>query len=257
MKRIVWALVMLLVCFAQTPAAAGEWYLRAGAGFEWSLAADFSDEDAAATHPPNYFGTGPGSDGRQIGAYGDFGRFPSLEAAVGRQIRPWLRAEIALTYRPDMSYRGQANFRGVPGEQPVTGSADSLSGLTNLYLDIAGLPGVRLGRFQPYLGGGLGVAHHWLREMTYRFPGLAVHKVTVTPSGEKTDLAFMATVGMGIVLTERVTLDIAYRYTDLGRVYSDAGKAYLNNVPAGVEVAETWAPLRTHGIFTGIRYLFR
>jgi len=39
---------------------------------------DFSDEDAAAVNPPAYFGVGPGSDGRQIGAYGDFGRFPGV-----------------------------------------------------------------------------------------------------------------------------------------------------------------------------------
>ena len=175
---------------------------------------------------------------------------------MGRQLWPWLRAELALTFRPDMSYRGQANFRGVPGEQPVTGSADSLSGLANLYLDIAGLPGVRLGRFQPYLGGGVGVVHNWLREMTYRFPGLTSHKVTITPSGEKTDLAFMVTVGTGIALTKRVVLDIAYRYTDLGRVYTDTGRLYLNNLPAGETAGETWAPLRSHGLFAGIRYLF-
>jgi opacity protein-like surface antigen len=97
----------------------------------------------------------------------------------------------------------------------------------------------------------------WLREMTYRFPGLAVHKVTITPSGEKTDVAFMATVGTGIVLTKRVILDIAYRYTDLGRIYTDAGKMYLNNLPAGEATAETWAPLPSHGLFAGFRYLFR
>jgi opacity protein-like surface antigen len=256
MKRIVWGWVVFLLVAAAVPAGAAEWYLRGAAGFEWSLTADFSDKDATATRPPAYFGTGPGSDGRAIGAYGDFGRFPSVEVAVGRQLLPWLRGEFALTFRPDMSYRAQANFRNVPGEQPVTGSADSLSGTANLYLDIAGLPGVRLGRFRPYLGGGIGAAHHWLEEMTYRFPGLTAHKVTITPSGQNTDFAFMATVGTGIVLTERVILDIAYRYTDMGRIYTDAGTMYLNNLPAGEAVAETWAPLRTHGIFAGIRYLF-
>ena len=257
MKRITLWLAILSLSGAAAPAQAAGWYLRGGAGFEWGLAADFSDEDSAATNPPAYFGTGPGSDGRRIGAYGDFGRFPGLEAAVGRQLLPWLRAEFSITYRPDMQYRAQANFRGVPGEQPVSARADSLSGTANLFLDVAGLPGVRLGRFQPYLGGGLGIAHNWLGEMTYEFPGLAVHKVTVTPSGEKTDVAFLLTIGTGIVLTERVTLDVAYRYTDLGRVTTDPGTAYLNNVPAGIEIARTWAPLRSQGLFAGIRYLFK
>ena len=34
-------------------------------------------------------------------------------------------------------------------------------------------------------------------------------------------------------------------------------KAYLNNIPAGIDIAETWAPLRSHGVFAGIRYLFK
>jgi len=258
MKKFVLCVGVLVSGLAlAAPAGASDWYLRGGVGFEWSLAADFSDRDAAAKNPPALFGEGPGSDGRQIGAYGDFGRFPSVEAAVGRQLLPWLRAEFALAWRPDMSYRGQANFRGVAGEQPVSASADSLSGTANLYLDIAGLPGVDLGRFRPYVGSGVGTAHNRLQEMTYSFPGNAgAHKITITPSGSRTDIAFMATLGTGIVLSKRIILDIAYRYTDLGQVQTDAGRAYLNNIPAGIDIAETRAPLRSQGLFAGIRYLF-
>jgi opacity protein-like surface antigen len=156
-----------------------------------------------------------------------------------------------------MQYRGQANFRGVSGEQPVSASADSLSGTANLFLDFAGLFGVNPGRFHPYIGGGVGVAHNRLSEMTYTFPGNSgAHKITITPAGNKTDIAFMASIGTGIALSPNTLLDIAYRYTELGRVYTDAGKAYLNNIPAGITIAETWAPLRTQGIFAGIRYLF-
>ncbi|MHB8770126.1 MAG: outer membrane protein [Syntrophales bacterium] len=255
MKKIVVCLaVILMLSFAAQAEAAG-WYLRGAAGFEQGLAADFSDDDAAATNA--LFGVGPGSDGRGIHADGDFGTVLGLEAALGKQILPWLRAELALTYRPSMQYRAQANFRGVTGDQPVSARADSLSGTANLYLDVAGLPGVRLGRFQPYLGGGLGVARNWLGGMTYEFPGLATHKVTVTPGGSRTDVAFLATIGTGIVLTERLVLDVAYRYTDLGRVATDSGRMYLNHIPAGADVDGTWAPLRTHGLFAGVRYLFK
>lgn len=250
----IWAVGLALAA----PAGAAGWYLRGTLGFEWSLAADFSDRDSGAANPPALFGTGPGSDGRQIGAYGDFGRSPLVEAAVGRQLLPWLRAEFALAYRHDMRFKGEANFRNVPGRQPVAGSADSLSGLTLLYLDIAGLPGVSLGRFQPYVGAGVGAAHNRLSEMTYEFPdNPGAHKVTITPGGNRTDLAFTAAVGTGIVLTERLVLDLAWRYTDLGRAGTDAGRAYMNHVPAGIQIAETWAPLRTHGLFAGLRYLFR
>jgi opacity protein-like surface antigen len=258
MKKVVLFFVAFLFCSIAVPAIAAGWYLRGTLGFEWSLAADFSDADSTATNPPALFGTGPGSDGRSIGASGDFGRFPLWEAAVGKQISPWLRTELAVAYRRDMQYRGQANFRGVPGEQPVSANADALSGMANLFLDIAGLPGIDIGRFQPYLGGGVGVTHNRLGEMTYGFPANpGRNKITITPSGEKTDIAFMVGIGTGIVLSESVVLDLSYRYTDLGRVYTDAGKAYLNNIPAGIDIAETWVPLRSHGVFAGIRYLFK
>jgi opacity protein-like surface antigen len=256
MKRLLLCLVLVVLCGLASPAGAAGWYLRGTFGFEWSLAADFSDRDASAASPPAYFGTISGSDGRQIGSYGNFGRYPLLEAALGKQLTPWLRAEATLAWRPDLQYRGYANFAGVKGDQPVSGRADAISGLANLYFDMAGIPGIDLGRFHPYLGGGVGVAHNRLSEMTYLFPGNKIHKVTITPGGSKTDIAFMAAVGTGITLTERIMLDISWRYTDLGRVETDAGRMVLNNIPAGLDVAGTWAPLRTQGVFAGIRYLF-
>jgi opacity protein-like surface antigen len=257
MKRIMLWVAVLCIHITAVSAGAADWYLRGMLGLEWSAAADFSDEDSAATSPAALFGVGPGSDGRPIGAYGDFGRFVSVDAAVGKQILPWLRSEIALSYHPDMPFRGQANFRGVTGGQPVSARADSLSGTANIFLDIAGLPGVNLGRFHPYLGGGAGLAHNRLGEMTYDFPGnTGLHRITITPAGEKTGAAFMATIGTGIAVSDRILLDIAYRYTDLGQVRTDAGKAFLNHIPSGIDIAETWAPLRTHGIVAGLRYLF-
>jgi opacity protein-like surface antigen len=258
MKQTVLSFVVLLLYGVAVPAGAAGWYLHGNIGIEWSLTGDYSDADSTAVNPPALFGTGPGRDGRQIGAYGDFGRYPVVELAAGRQIVPWLRTEFAMAYRQDMQYRGQANFRGVSGEQPVSASADSLSGMANLFLDIACLLGVRIGNFQPYVGGGVGVTYNRLSEMTYSFPdNPGKHKITITPAGERTDIAFMASIGTGIALSERTVLDISYRYTDLGRLHTNAGRAYLNNITAGIDIAETWAPLRSHGVFTGFRYLFQ
>lgn len=251
-----WFAVFLVFSMA-SPAGAAGWYLRGTLGFEWSFAADYSDSDSTSTNPPALFGTGPGSDGRRIGVEGDFGRFPLAEVAVGKQILPWFRSELAVAYRPDMQYRGNANFRGIPGEQPVSASADSLSCTVNLFLDIADLLTANLGSFHPYVGGGVGVAHNRLGEMTYLFPGnTGAHKITITPAGKKTDIVFMASIGTGIAISKRILLDISYRYSDLGHVRTEPGRAYLNNIPSGIDIAETWAPLRTHGVYTGIRYLF-
>jgi opacity protein-like surface antigen len=156
-----------------------------------------------------------------------------------------------------MQYSGQANFTGLTGPQPVSGNAESLSGLVNLYFDINGLPGVNLDRFQPFMGGGIGFATNWLDEMTYKFPQLPPkHTYSIVPSGDRTDLAFMLTAGTGFELTKHLILDISYRYTDLGRAQTNVGTMHMDVSVTSLVIAGTSVPLRAHGMLMGIRYNF-
>lgn len=243
---------LVLVVLLTSPALALDGYIRASVGVDWLKDANFSDDGGG----PALFGPVNGSDGRPIGSYGDFDTYVFMEGAAGMRMLPWLRSEFALAYRPGMHYSGQANFIGVTGPQPVSGNADSLSGLVNLYLDINGLPGVSLGRFQPYVGGGIGFAANWIDKMTYRFPQLANHTYSIVPSGERTDIAFMITAGTGFELTKRLILDISYRYTDLGRVETSAGTMLMDGAVTAEQIGGTSAPLRAHGMLVGLRYNF-
>ncbi len=240
-----------------TGTAAG-WYLRGALGYEKSLTSDFSDTDCASTHPPALFGCVSGNDGQPIGAYGDFGRFPLAEIAVGRQVLPWLRADLAVAYRFNMNYEGNANFLSVGPHQPVSAKADSVSGLVNLFVDINGLlAGRKLWRLQPYVGGGVGLSYNRIGQMTFRFPeNPGMHKVSITPSGDRTDFAFMLAFGTGILLTDHLSLDIAYRYFDLGRVGTSPGNLYMDAIPQGIAISDIEARLRTHGLAVGLRYHF-
>ncbi|RJR39466.1 MAG: hypothetical protein C4576_21180 [Desulfobacteraceae bacterium] len=248
---------LLLLALALTEQClAAQWYLRAGGGYEWSLDADFHDRNPLSADPPALFGQGPGSDGRALGAYGDFGNFPALEVAVGTLPLQWLRTDLSLTYRPEMDYRGQANFLNVPGEQPVSAKAESWSAMVNLFLEIADLFHLDMGPFTPYVGGGLGVSYNHIDEMTYRFPGLTRHKISVTPSGSRMDFAWMTCVGTGLRLSKKLLLDLSYRYSDLGRMETDPGNMFMDIRPAGIEITGTSAPFRTHGFMMALRYDF-
>jgi opacity protein-like surface antigen len=247
-------LLLLSLCQAASVIAA-DVYVRASAGVDWLKNANFSDDKDGVN--PALFGDGTGTNGKPYGAYGDFDTYAFVEGAVGIRLQPWLRTEFSLAYRPDMHYSGQANFTGLTGPQPVSGGAESLSGLANLYLDINGLPGVSLGRFQPFVGGGIGFATNWLDEMTYRFPQLPPkHTYSIIPSGERTDLAFMLTAGTGFELTKHLILDLSYRYTDLGRAQTDVGTMQMDGSVTSLVIAGTSAPLRAHGMLMGLRYHF-
>lgn len=240
-----------------TGTAAG-WYLRGTVGYEKSLTADFSDTNCASANPPALFGCANGNNGQPIGAYGDFGRFPLVEAAVGRQLLPWLRADLSVAYRFNMDYSGNANFLNVGANQPVSAKADSLSGMVNLFVDINGLlAGKKLWRFQPYVGGGAGLSYNRIGQMTFRYPdNPGAHKVSITPSGDRKDFAFMLAVGTGVMLTGQLSLDVAYRYFDLGRVETSPGNMYMDTRPAGIAVNGIESRLRTHGPAVGLRYQF-
>lgn len=257
MNRMIWPVLFLSLVLLPGLAAASDWYLRGTFAYEWSRAAHFSDTDCRAANPPALFGCATGSNGQPIGASGDFGHFPLIEAAVGRRILPWLRADLSVAYRFNMDFAGSANFLSVGTRQPVSAKADSLSGMVNVFFDIAGIAGRPSDRFQPYVGGGIGLAYNRIDEIMLLFPENAGnHKLSITPSGDRKEFAFMLAVGTGIVLTDRIMLDIAYRYFDLGRVGTDPGNMHMDVRPAGIAISDVDAPLRTHGAAVGLRYHF-
>lgn len=250
MKKI--ALIALLLSIgwavAGETACRAEWYVRGGIAYEQSLDADFSDEDSGATDPPALFGTGVGGDGKPLGARGDFGAYPVLELALGRQITPWLRSEGIAQYRFNMTYGGNANFLGVGSNQPVSASADSLCGLVSLFVDVDGLVDMA-GPFHPYFGGGLGLAYNRVEEISLRFPGNSGrHKLSVVPAGDRKEVATLIAAGTGVVLSRALLLDVSYRYQDLGRIGTDRGLMVMDVLPSGIEIGEISAPLRTHGL---------
>lgn len=255
---ILGVILFLSVLALPESATARDWYIRGAVGYEKSRTANMADVDCSSVSPPALFGCAAGDDGLPIGAYGDFGNFPLAEAALGRRLLPWLRVDLALTYRFHMNYDGNANFLSVGSNQPVSAKADSLAGMLNVFVDINGfLPGKKLWRFQPYLGGGAGFAYNRLGEMTFLFPGNpGAHKISITPSGNRTDFAYMLAAGTGLMLTDHLSLDVAYRYSDLGRVETSAGNMYMDVIPAGIAVNGIEARLRTHGLVVGLRYQF-
>lgn len=228
-------------------------YIKGGSSMDWSQSTRFRDIDCESTVPPALFGCVAGNDGQPIGARGDFGRAETLDLALGYQLSQLWRFEAVLSYRPEVDFSGGANFLNVPAEEPVSSQGRSSSGFVVAYVDLP-----RVWRVRPFLGAGLGASHNRSAAMDYRFPGLSSEAATVTPGGSQLDLAWLATFGAALPLTQTLTLDVSYRYSDLGNMETDEGEATIirSSGTFPLNIGGTEAPLVTDSVTVSLRYRF-
>lgn len=258
--EIVSIAVAVMVLTASTVSAKEGVYARLNLGASYSRDTVFADKNCDSTNPPSLFGCQDGPDGRPIGARGDFGSSMLIEAGVGYDLDP-LRLEATVGWRPRFAFSGQANFLNVPlDSQPVSGDVDSKTVMVGAYLDLASLAGKSDALLRPFLGAAVGIARNSADSMLYRFPTISQDATTLTPSGTWTGFTWALTAGISIPLPQSLTLEIGYRYQDLGTVRTDTGNATIVRPtlaePLVLRFAPTEAPLRAHDLFAGVRYAF-
>jgi opacity protein-like surface antigen len=66
----------------------------------------------------------------------------------------------------------------------------------------------------------------------------------------------MLTTGTGYELTKHLIVDLSYRYSDLGMVQTNVGTMLMDGSVSSLVIEGTSAPLRSHGMLVGLRYLF-
>lgn len=250
------AVVPLAVVLAQPAAADGMApYLRATLGLDWSGSTHFRDVDCNAVDPYALFGCATGSNGKPIGAYGDFGTSTLLGLGAGLALTPWLRAEVDVEVRPNMAFDGNANFLRAGSDQPVSGTLNQADVMGFAYIDPLAAMGVQ-SRLQPFLGLGLGVSRNEIGRMTYDFPELTQPRYAIMPGGTRYDFAWAASAGVGYRVSDGITLELAYRYSDLGTVETDVGNLYnvTSTSARNIPIAETEADLVTQSVTVSARF---
>ena len=125
------------------------------------------------------------------------------------------------------------------------------------HIDLAGLGLPKIGSFGPFFGAGAGAAGNRIGTTRMAFP----KTTTVVPGARRIDFAWMLTAGLSAALDERATLELAWRYTDLGEIRTGraAGRVEWRDgsrPPLPLDLGATRARLRGHGLRLSLRYAF-
>ena len=165
---------------------------------------------------------------------------------------PFVRLEAIVRHRPNVRFRGQANFTQTTAEQPVTAELSVLSGMLAVYGD---LPGIGRGRLAPFVGGGGGGSRVRIGEMHMEFP----RTTTVVPGGRRSDTAWMLTAGITGSLTEHLRIDVAWIRSDAGAVETGQAVGHViwrdgSREPLPLDLGATTAELTHDGMSISLRF---
>ena len=254
--RLAAVTVAVAMWMASGAASAGDFYLRGGVGLDRPGGATFMDMDCSTTAPAALYGCGTGGDGAPYRSRGDLGTVPAFELGLGYTAAA-ARFEVLVGYRPRFEFKGHANFLAPERRQSVSANLSSVSGMLAAFGDFSRLGLPMFGPLDPFIGVGVGAVRTHIGNTRMTFPATT----TIVPGATRVDLAWMATAGVALALNDRMSLDLAWRYTDLGEVRTGRGAGRVvwrdgSRDPLPLDLAPTRAELAGHGVHLSLRYAF-
>ncbi len=177
-----------------------------------------------------------------------------IDAGVGYRFNNYIRADVTGEYRTAAHYSAIESYNqgyynvpadGSRGYDTYSGSIRSVVGLLNGYVDVGTWYGVT-----PFVGAGVGVANVAVRNVIDLSPyggfGFA-------PDHSQTNFAFAFMAGLDFAVTPNLSLELGYRYLNLGNA-SSGHIACANEEPCPNEVQHY--RLQSNDIRLGFRYSF-
>lgn len=251
------ALVVLAAAVSTGAAVAEDFYFRAGIGFDRPTETVFRDKDCEIETPVPLYGCGLGGDGAPYRSVGEFGTVAALEVGIGSIVAPALRIEALVEYRPSLTFSGRANYLDPELRQSVSVDLSVVSGMVAAYANLPALGLPRLGPFAPFVGAGVGAARIAAGETRMMFPATT----TIVPGAHRTGFAWMVTAGVATAMSESTTLDLAWRYSDLGAAETATGGGRVvwrdgSREPLILNQGASEARLRSHGLRLSVRHEF-
>lgn len=182
----------------------------------------------------------------------EFDSAPIFGAGVGYQFNNWLRADVTGEYRGAASFSGIdiVRFNGTPiGVDQYTAKKSEWLFMANGYADLGTWWNVT-----PFVGAGIGAARNTISGFTDTCPvGCGGGSVAYGATNSKWNFAWAVHAGLGYRVNNNLTIELAYRYLDLGDAASGDLVTYtgVNNVYNPMEFNH----ITSHDVKLGVRWM--
>lgn len=139
---------------------------------------------------------------------------------VGYQVNSWLRFDVTGEYRGETGFHGFDTY--TDGANNVTAKKSEWLGLFNAYVDLGTWYGIT-----PFIGAGVGASKNTIS--SFRDQGINAGAPTLAYAADesKWNLAWAVHAGLAYRVTPGFTVELAYRYVDLGDAQSGDVVTYL------------------------------
>ncbi len=171
--------------------------------------------------------------------HNDIKSSPLFGGGVGYEFNKWLRFDVTGEYRGDATFFAQDRYPGSdgfnhvevgpnfpgnfnPGTNEYTADIQSWVGLANAYIDLGTYHCVT-----PYVGGGVGFASITVNGL--KDVNVPNNSVFYAADNTETNFAWAVYGGLAYDVTPGLTIDLSYRYTDLGDASSGRVTAFDNS----------------------------
>ena len=227
-------------------AAASGWYLRGDIGM--------TNQQMKNLHHARYDDPGTSVQPHDFGW--DSSMFFGL--GVGYKFNDWFRADLTGEYRGKSNLHGSdsVTFPGGSGVDNYSGSKSEWLVLANAYVDLG-----TWWCITPYVGAGIGTARVNIigfRDDGFNYqPALGAFRLNnstyYADDASKWNFAWALHAGITYKVTQSMSIDLGYRYTDLGSGTTGGGHTFDNSVVSSRPF--TFNHISSHDLKLGVRWM--
>lgn len=185
--------------------------------------------------------------------FAEFTGAPILDIGFGYRWNRWLRFDVTGEYRSKAEFNGADLYTVVAGTFPDTyfGKKSEWLALANVYLDLGTWHGIT-----PFVGAGAGAVN--VRFGAFSDIGVGTTgdpAIAYASAHDEWNFAWALYAGLGFDVTDALTLELAYRYLDMGDGRTGDLCAY-DDPTCGIDNPMIFEDLTSHDIRMGFRYNF-